>query len=122
MVFRLAHGNSGDGIMNFLFSDGGRQVLCNRVEQVFPNKECTFSVASNGTGDEYASPIVFLLKIQLKSPKNWDGVDNEDIAYEVPWPVTGSAGHDGGKYTAFKSYARETANSSRILLQVSRLE
>ena len=96
-VLRIAHGNSGEGIRSFLFSEEGRQALCNRVERVFPNQRCTFSVMSNGTGDDYVSPIVFLPKIQLKAPKNWDDVDNEDIAYEVPWPVTGTAGHDGGK-------------------------
>ena len=96
-MLRIAHGNSGEGIRSFLFSEEGRQALCNRVERVFPNQRCTFSVMSNGAGDDYVSPIVFLPEIQLKAPKNWDDMDNEDIAYEVPWPVTGSAGHDGGK-------------------------
>ena len=96
-MFHVAHGENREGIMNFLFLDRGRQDLCNRVGQVFSNKECTFSVASNGTGDEYASPIVFLPKIQLKAPKNWDDVINKDIAYEVPWPVTRTARHKGGK-------------------------
>ena len=87
----------GMGITNFLFLDRRRQVLCNRVEQVFPNKECTFSMAGKGTGDEYVSPIMFLPKIQLKQPENWDDIDDVGIAYKVPWPVTGTADNDGGK-------------------------
>ena len=96
-VFRIAHGNSGEGIKNLLFSEEGRQALCNGVGRVFHNKRCKFSVKMNGTGDNYVSPIVFLPKIQLKAPKNWDDVINKDIAYEVPWPVTRTARHKGGK-------------------------
>ena len=96
-VFRIAHGNSGEGIKNLLFLEEGRQALCNRVGGVFHNKRCTFGVKSNGTCDNYVSPIVFLPKIQLKAPKNWDDVVNKDIAYEVPWPVTRTARHKGGK-------------------------
>ena len=97
MVFRVAHGNGGHGITNLLFSDEGRHTLCNEVQRVFDNKRCTFNKNNVGTDDECVSPIVFLPKIQLKPPENWDNVDEEEIAYEAPWPVTRTARHAGRK-------------------------
>ena len=85
MLFRVASGVSGQGIIDLLFTPGGRDCLCAPVGEVFGEERvCTWN-------------NVLFPRIQLRPPEMWNEETAEEIVYHMPWPITEADVSVGGK-------------------------
>ena len=75
-AYRVPH-LYGQGMLAVLFTEGGHNILCERMSRVFEGRTCTYS-SDAGTA--------LFPKIQLRGPENWDEMTEEAFA-RIPWPA-----------------------------------